>query len=998
MAYDIGAKIGIEGEAEYRQSIRNINSTMKTLGSEMKLVTSEFDGQANSVEALKRKNDVLNKQTDEQKKKLTELTKGLEESTKKYGENDKVTQSWQQSVNNASAELNKMEKELRNNSKYLNEAVKSTDGMAKSIDEFGKEAKTSKGKVEGFNEEIAKVKEGTKDFAKIVGGAFVGVISGIVAVSEKTKEYRNDFAKLEQNAKTAGANINDVSGELKNLDAITGETDSNIEALSNLMKAGFTGSNLQTAVENLSGAVIQFPDTMKIEGLSDGLQETLATGKAIGPFSELLERLGYNLDDFNKGLANCTTEADRQKYALDVLAKTGLSKVNDGYRKNNEELIKNSDAQFELREKMSDIARTTAPLMNRAMGALATGVGDLAKNALPILVDGLDWIMDNGDTIATVVGGIGAGVATLKVGTGIKGVVDSIKSIGTESDGSKSLFGGLTTALTGNPVAMAAIAVGTITAAILLIKNATEETKSETDLYLEKVDAMIVKSQELNTTIKDGIDNRKENKEDIENEFGAYKNLADELLALNEVEEKTNGQKAIMKSLIDELNKSIPEMNLSIDEGTGYLNLQADEIHSLISAQEEYYKVVAAQEDMTKIYKEKYESEKTLAELTQARMDLMVKLEEVENRKPEDQWDENINLDDMNKYLDKIDEVDKQINTVNKSIGLLDEEVLFAKTIIEESTNESGNNVKGFGEATTKASDEAIKALDTLKKSFEDQAKTAKESIESQIKLFDKFNDEVKYSNDEILANLESQITGVQNWSSNLAELAKKGIDEGLLKELRDMGPESAQYVSALVTMTDTQVQELNSLWTEKFVVADIVSKEVAEAGTGYQRELRKMQTGGDRIIGEWQAIGANLAKGFGTGFQDEFAKVRSRVGDSIGGLKSMTENVLQIKSPSRVFAEIGSYTAEGFGIGFTDEMKAVTQEINKSIPRNLEMSGNYSLNTSKSNNITSPTIDYALLANAVVNGIARAGLKVEMNREIMGEVISDTIRKEVYS
>jgi hypothetical protein len=458
-----------------------------------------------------------------------------------------------------------------------------------------------------------------------------------------------------------------------------------------------------------------------------------------------------------------------------------------------------------------------------------------------------------------------------------------------------------------------------------------------------------------------------------------------------------------MKSLIDELNEAIPEMNLSIDEGTGYLSLQADEVYKLIDAQEEYYKVVAAQEDMTRIYKEKYEAEKQLAEFEVERLAVLEKIKEAEAKTLETNgsggsggyWDQRSIWEDLTETGQKLD---KQIEDTKTKIGELNTEVEYSKDIIANSTESSSKAMDGFSTSTTKMSEEAIKALSLLEDAFNTEATTAKESIESQIKLFDKFNDEIKYSNDEILANLESQIKGVQNWSSNLAELAKKGINDGLLKELRDMGPESAQYVSALVTMTDTQVQELNSLWTEKFAVADIVSKEVAEANTGYQRELIKMQTGGDRIIGEWQAIGSNLAKGFGVGFQNEFAKVKTLVGNSVGGLKIMTENVLQIKSPSRVFAKIGSYTAEGFGIGFTDEMKAVTREINKSIPRNIEMNGNYNATASGTNNIKTPPIDYTQLANAVVNGIARAGLKVEMDRDVMGEIVSNTVRKEVFA
>ena len=78
---------------------------------------------------------------------------------------------------------------------------------------------------------------------------------------------------------------------LLSFNAISGETDSSIEAISNLLQAGFNDNNLAQAVDALSGAVVKFPDTLKIESLADSLQETIATSAATGQFGELLERL-----------------------------------------------------------------------------------------------------------------------------------------------------------------------------------------------------------------------------------------------------------------------------------------------------------------------------------------------------------------------------------------------------------------------------------------------------------------------------------------------------------------------------------------------------------------------------------------------------------------------------------------------------------------------------------------------------------------------------------
>ena len=48
----IGAIIALDGEKEFKQSVTNVNSTLKTLNSEMKLSEEQFKEQANSIEAL----------------------------------------------------------------------------------------------------------------------------------------------------------------------------------------------------------------------------------------------------------------------------------------------------------------------------------------------------------------------------------------------------------------------------------------------------------------------------------------------------------------------------------------------------------------------------------------------------------------------------------------------------------------------------------------------------------------------------------------------------------------------------------------------------------------------------------------------------------------------------------------------------------------------------------------------------------------------------------
>ena len=54
---DFGLKIGIEGERQFKNALREINQSFRVLGSEMKLVSSEFDKNDKSIKAVTARNN-----------------------------------------------------------------------------------------------------------------------------------------------------------------------------------------------------------------------------------------------------------------------------------------------------------------------------------------------------------------------------------------------------------------------------------------------------------------------------------------------------------------------------------------------------------------------------------------------------------------------------------------------------------------------------------------------------------------------------------------------------------------------------------------------------------------------------------------------------------------------------------------------------------------------------------------------------------------------------
>lgn len=113
MAVNIGPKIGIDGEAEYRKQIQNIIQQTKTLKAEMNETESAFSKNTSAMQKAKEKAKNLTSQIEAQKTRVEQLNSMLQASAEKYGENDTKTLRWKQALSEANTELNNMETALR---------------------------------------------------------------------------------------------------------------------------------------------------------------------------------------------------------------------------------------------------------------------------------------------------------------------------------------------------------------------------------------------------------------------------------------------------------------------------------------------------------------------------------------------------------------------------------------------------------------------------------------------------------------------------------------------------------------------------------------------------------------------------------------------------------------------------------------------------------------------------------------------------------------------
>lgn len=113
MATQIGPKIGIEGEKEYRNQLKAIINETKNLDAAMAKTASEWTKNTSQMTKNRAVAQNLVQQIDAQKEKLSIMNQMLEESAQKFGENSDATKAWQRAVDSATASLNTMESELK---------------------------------------------------------------------------------------------------------------------------------------------------------------------------------------------------------------------------------------------------------------------------------------------------------------------------------------------------------------------------------------------------------------------------------------------------------------------------------------------------------------------------------------------------------------------------------------------------------------------------------------------------------------------------------------------------------------------------------------------------------------------------------------------------------------------------------------------------------------------------------------------------------------------
>ena len=469
----VAKQIKLQGLETAKADFNKLTQSIEKTKSELKDIDSLLRLDPGNVDLLRQKEELLNKSLAEQEQKLN----SLKNAQNQLGKTEIGNKQYQKLTREISSAENE---------------VKSLKAQIKSFGSVGKQQAKAVGK--SFEEAGDKIKNVGSKFKT----ATAGIAAGAIGVVEGTKELNRDLSRLEINAETAGVSVNFLEDQLAGAVAVTGETDSSVEALSNLLAAGFDATNFQEALEGLEGAALKFSDTLKLEGLADGLQETLATGAAVGPFAELLERSGISLDEFNKGLVAAKENGEETNYALQTLADLGLADVYNKWAENNEALSNYEENLFNLQTALVDLANVIMPLLTPIIETITevikkfTALPENVQTGIASFV-GIIAVLA---PVISVIGKISTGIGQLLIefapqfASLAKGFVSLFGSLKAVLPALKGLGGAIVSAMTG-PVGIAIAAVAALTVAFVVLWKKCESFRNFFIETFEEIKAIV---------------------------------------------------------------------------------------------------------------------------------------------------------------------------------------------------------------------------------------------------------------------------------------------------------------------------------------------------------------------------------------------------------------------------------------------------------------------------------------------------------------------------
>lgn len=247
---------------------------------------------------------------------------------------------------------------------------------------------------------------------KIAAVGITTLVTAMVGVAEKTRDYRKQQAQLAASFRAAGSTAKQAKQTYSELYRVLGDTGNATEAASQLAKLTTDTKNLAEWTRICKGVYATFGNNIPIQSLTEAVNETAKTGEVTGALADALKRAGYNQDEFADQLFWTNSEAEREELIRRTL--NGIyGEAADIYDETAESVLNANDAHQKLTDTLAVLGEAVEPLISIFKDQFANALTDLIPHFTLVTEGVLDMVK-----------GIESGRE--KVTDGIKGLIDSI--------------------------------------------------------------------------------------------------------------------------------------------------------------------------------------------------------------------------------------------------------------------------------------------------------------------------------------------------------------------------------------------------------------------------------------------------------------------------------------------------------------------------------------------------------------------------------------------
>lgn len=276
----ISTRLAIEGEAQYRAALTNINSELRTLQSALKLTQSDFAGNANSMAALTAKGEVLKNLYDAQARKVQELSAALQNAQGAVAAYQQRNDTLRTTIDANSKALSQMDsatqaagREWADQAKVISAAEAELKKLQRSSGDTGAAQADLKAKIDAAKQKMAELEKSTGGAAKAAGTLIIENEKLNAELSENEKYLAaasrgaNDWQTKLNNAKVE---LNELDSELKKNDQYLDEAANSANGCAeSIDEFGKEVGDSASSVDDLSKALAAAGMMKVLDAISD---------------------------------------------------------------------------------------------------------------------------------------------------------------------------------------------------------------------------------------------------------------------------------------------------------------------------------------------------------------------------------------------------------------------------------------------------------------------------------------------------------------------------------------------------------------------------------------------------------------------------------------------------------------------------------------------------------------------------------------------------------